>query len=376
MELNVIHVSNLLLNGSWFEKLLLNLHKKNISQSLVTLNTSEMVLSSGIPKDLKIYSPKRNSRILRYYEAIRLIRIAKSRREQNFLFAQGHEEAIVCSIAARIFGIEFGLVHHVQPSFFPELMKRERLKGFIHYEFYKYYVRRAALIQSLSSNVTESLQKLNVDSQKIVSLAHGINFEGFAEKASLSIHSPQSFNDFPTLLMVGRLSWEKNYILALESFKQLCVEFENAQLIIAGVGPMQEKLTDFVRENNLEKKVEILGYVTNIPKLMINADALFHPSLTESYGQIYLEACLVDLPIISYPVGIIKELKDMNIPEILILDSKDSMVIAGEIASFYESTLKVRKKRGFNPQPYSIHNEKYVHEKVAEYLNEFGHRSM
>jgi glycosyltransferase involved in cell wall biosynthesis len=376
MELNVIHVSNLSLNGSWFEKLLLNLHKKNISQSLVTLNSSEMILSSGFPNNLKIYSPKRNFRILRYYEAIHLIRMAKSKGEQNFLFAQGHEEAIVCSIAARMFGIEFGLVHHVQPSFFPELMRRERIKGFIHYGFYKYYIRRATLIQSLSSNVTESLAKLNVNSQKIIPLAHGINFEGFAEKASLSIDSPRRFNDFPTLLMVGRLSWEKNYILALESFKQLCVEFQNAQLIIAGAGPMQEELKEFVRENNLEKRVEILGYVSNIPELMISADALLHPSLTESYGQIYLEACLVDLPIISYPVGVIKELKKMNIPEILILDSKDSMAIAREIAAFYEGTLKVRKKRGFNPQPYWIHNEKYVHEKLAEYLNEFRHRSI
>ena len=376
MELNIIHVSNLSLDGSWFEKLLQTLNQKNTAQSLVTLNSSKVIFSSGIPADMKIYSPKRNLKIVRYFEVLRLIRIARTKGRQNFLFAQGHEEAIVCSIAARILGLEFGLVHHMQPLFFQELMHRKPLKGFIHYELYKYYIRHAYLIQSLSSNVTESLEKLNVHSNRIVRLAHGVNFEEVGEKVAHSMPSLRNSNNFPTLLMVGRLSWEKNYILALESFKLLNAEYENAKLIIAGVGPMKDELKEFASKNNLEEKIEFLGYVSNIPKLMIGADVLLHMSLTESYGQIYLEACLVDLPIISYPVGIIRELKDMNIPEVTILNSKNPGVIATNIASCCESTLKGRKKREFNPEPFAIHNEDYVFQKMAKFLEDFGRRSL
>ena len=267
-------------------------------------------------------------------------------------------------------------MHHMQPLFFQELMHRKPLKGFIHYELYKYYIRRASLIQSLSSNVTESLEKLNVNSNRIVRLAHGVNFEEVGEKVARSMPSLRYSNNFPTLLMVGRLSWEKNYILALESFKLLNAEYENAKLIIAGVGPMKDELKEFASKNNLEEKIEFLGYVSNIPKLMIGADVLLHMSLTESYGQIYLEACLVDLPIISYPVGIIRELKDMNIPEVTILNSKNPGVIATNIASCCESTLKGRKKREFNPEPFAIHNEDYVFQKMAKFLEDFGRRSL
>ena len=362
------------LNGSWFEKLLLTLHKRNFSQSLVTLTSSEVIFSTSILEDLQIHSPKHNFRIFRYFEVIKLIGMARSKREKSFLFAQGHEESIICSIAARIFGLKFGLAHHVQPSFFPELMKRKRLKGFIHYELYKYYIRRASLIQSLSSNVTESLEGLGVDKNRMVFLGHGINFEEFAKKIIHSVPVQWNLDDFPTLLMVGRLSWEKNYTLALESFKQLCVESESAKLIIAGVGPMKDELKEFVTKNNLEQRVEFLGYVSNIPRLMIEADALVHLSLSESYGQIYLEACLVDLPIISYPVGIIKDLKNMSIPEITILNSKDPIVVAKDIASFCENTLRGRKKRGFSAQPYAIHNEQYVFQEMAKFLEDFGQR--
>jgi glycosyltransferase involved in cell wall biosynthesis len=376
MALNIIHVSNLSLNGTWFERLLLAMHKRSISQSLVTLSSSEVIFSSGIPEDLQIYSPKCNFRIFRYIEVINLIRIAKTKGEPNFLFAQGHEESIISSIAARIFGMEFGLVHHMQPSFFPELMQKKLLRGFIHNQLYEYYITRASLIQSLSMDVTERLTRLGVHSNKIVCLAHGINFEEFAEKITESKLPPRKFDNFPILLMVGRLSWEKNYPLALESFRKLTSEFKNAKLLIAGIGPMDIQLREMVNQYNLDQEVEFLGYVSNIPGLMIEADALLHLSLSESYGQIYVEACLADLPIISYPVGIVKELKDMNIPEITILNSKDPAVIATNIASLCENTLKGRKKHGFDPQPYAIHDERFVLQSIAKYLQDFGQRAI
>jgi glycosyltransferase involved in cell wall biosynthesis len=309
-------------------------------------------------------------------EVISLIRRASSTRKQNFLFAQGHEESIICAIAAKIFRIKFGLVHHVQPLFFPELMRRKRLKGYIHYELYKFYIRRASLIQSLSLDVTESLIRLGVCTNKIVRLAHGIDFEEFAEKITKSKSTSQKLDEFPILLMVGRLSWEKNYPLALESFRILHSEFKFAKLLIAGIGPMDNQLREMVKQYNLDQKVEFLGYVSNIPRLMIEADALLHLSLSESYGQAYIEACLADLPIISFSVGIVKELKDMNIPEITILKSKDPAEISLNIASLCENTLKDRKRQGFNPQPYAIHDERYVLHGIAKYLEDFGQRSI
>jgi glycosyltransferase involved in cell wall biosynthesis len=372
MVINIIHVSNLTFSGSWFERLVLTLHERKISQNLVTLNSEEVMFASARPKDMEIYSPRSGLRLIRYVEALILIRKAKIKGKQNFLFAQGHEEAVVCSIAAKLLRIEFGLVHHVQPSFFPELIRKKPLKGFIHYALYKFYIRRASLTQSLSSDVTETLIGIGVQPNKIVSLPHGINFEIFGEKNLESEPLYQRPDNFPVILMVGRLSWEKNYALALESFKELTSEFKNAKLLIAGIGPMDAELRELVKEYLLEQKVEFLGYVSNVPRLMVEADVLLHLSLSESYGQIYIEASLADLPIISFPVGVLQELQRLNVSEIEILNSKDPTVIARVIGSLCKESLFNRKKHKLDPELFAIHNEKNVFRNMANYLEDFG----
>jgi glycosyltransferase involved in cell wall biosynthesis len=372
MSINIIHVSNLALNGSWFERLVLTLQERNISQNLVSLNSSAKNFSSAIPEGLKISSPKSALRPLKFFETLVLIRKAKIQGKLNFLLAQGHEEAAICLIAGKLFGVEFGLVHHVQPNFFPELMKRKRFKGFLHYSLYKFYIRRSSLIQSLSLDVTESILRLGVDGNRIMHLGHGINFEEFSEKISESTPLLQRLGNFPLILMVGRLSWEKNYELALESFRRLTSEFTNAKLIIAGIGPMEAELREMVSQFDLEHKVEFLGYVSNVPKLMLESDALLHLSLSESYGQIYVEASLVDLPIISFRAGVIQELKDLNYLEITLLNSGDPVLIAETISSTSKSVLQNRKKRPFDPQQLAVHNERNVLQSMANYLEDFG----
>jgi len=372
MAINIIHVSNLTFSGSWFERLVLTLHDRKISQNLVTLNAAELKFTSARPKDLEIYSPRSPVRLLRYVEALFLIRNAKIKGKQNFLFAQGHEEAIVSSIAAKLLGIEFGLVHHVQPLFFRELMGRKPLKGFIHHALYKFYIRRASLIQSLSLDVTESLLRIGVHPKKILPLPHGIDFEVFREKILESNPLILSSDNFPIILMVGRLSWEKNYTLAIESFRELASEFKKAKLLIAGIGPMEAELRELVDQYFLEEKVQFLGYVSNVPRLMVDADALLHLSLTESYGQIYIEASLADLPIISFPVGMAQELKNLNCSEIEILDSRDPIVIARIIGSLCNKSLSRRQKRKLDPEQFSMHSEENVLQNMANYLEDFG----
>jgi glycosyltransferase involved in cell wall biosynthesis len=375
MPLNVIHVSSLSLNGSWFEKLVLILEQRSFSQKLITLSSAKVNFDTGNPKNLKVYSPRQTARLLRYFEVFVLIHKCMSKDRANLLFAQGHVESIICALSAKILGIEYGLIHHIQPAFFTELMHRKRIRAFIHYQLYKYYIRHAVMIQSLSTDVTDSITKLGVRSSRIIRLAHGTNFDEFAGKITHSNISMETVTRFPTLLMVGRLSWEKNYYLALESFKKLCVEFADAKLVIAGIGPMDAELKRFVDRNGMGNQVEFLGFVSNIPNLMINADALLHLSLTESYGQIYLEASLVDLPIITYKVGIAEELMEMDNSRITILDSFEPNDVAKVIATICKDTLWGRKKAEFNPQLFAKHDEKYVLRKIGDYLENYGDRT-
>jgi glycosyltransferase involved in cell wall biosynthesis len=376
MVLHIVHVSNLSLRESWFERLLKTLENRNFSQCLVTISSKQTNSSSFELNNLVISSPKYKSRLIRYVVVLHLIGRSRKSGKTNFLFAQGHEESIICYCAAKLYGLNFGLVHHVQPSFFRELKHIKPFKGYIHYGLYKFYIRRASLIQSLSVDVRQSLELLGVKSERIIPLAHGINFTELEEKLKLEPTPATISKSFPTFVMVGRLSWEKNYRLALESFRILANKYESPKLIIAGIGPMENKLRDMIVENGLLGKVDLLGYVPNIPALMAEADALLHFALTESYGQVYLEAALVGLPIVTYRVGIVQELESMNPPEILVLKSKKQKEIAEEIFSFSERTLKGRKKLVSDKKWFANHDEMYVFDKVGDYLEDYNRRSI
>ena len=135
---------------------------------------------------------------------------------------------------------------------------------------------------------------------------------------------------------------------------------------------MEGELRELANQYGLGHKVEFLGFVSNVPRLMLEADALLHLSLSESYGQIYIEAALVDLPVISFPVGVIQELKDLNDLEITILDSKDSIVIAETMSSLSKNVLPTRSKRPYNPQQFALHDERNVLQSMAKYLEDYG----
>jgi glycosyltransferase involved in cell wall biosynthesis len=366
---HIIHVSNLSLGGTWFSRLLSTLDEKNFSQCVVNFDGNRIVSRDAELDNIAVNSSKGKTRFVRYLEAFYLIGKARVNGKVNFLFAQGHEESIICSLAARLYGLEFGVVHHVQPRFFPELKHLKPLKGVIHFRLYKYYIRRAFLIQSLSIDVKKSLENLGVENRRIIDLAHGINFEVLQEKIKAHQKSPSTPRIFPTFLMVGRLSWEKNYTLALETFKILVEKFDSPQLLIAGIGPMENELGELINKYHLQGKVKLLGYVTNIPSLMIEADALIHFAVTESYGQVYIEAAVVDLPIISPRVGIVQNLEEQNSSEILLLKSSNQFEIADDIFSFSEQTLKGRKKKLPNPQNFSEHDETYVFNRIGDYLD-------
>ena len=107
---------------------------------------------------------------------------------------------------------------------------------------------------------------------------------------------------------------------------------------------------------------------------MINADALLHLAVSESYGQIYVEASLVDLPVITYQVGIVKELREIDIFKIAILNSSDPILIAKTISSICKNTFSNRKSIEFTLPFLAKYNEKIVFQKIGDYFKEFENR--
>jgi len=100
-------------------------------------------------------------------------------------------------------------------------------------------------------------------------------------------------------LFVGRLEEGKGVRLLIEAFKDFCFYNHDYELKIAGLGVANyvKKLQRRVEKAKLTKRIQFLGYRTDVYSLMENAAALIVPSRYEGFGYITIEAmfngCLV-----------------------------------------------------------------------------------
>ncbi len=129
------------------------------------------------------------------------------------------------------------------------------------------------------------------------------------------------------LLAVGSLSRQKAYpdlLLALsiikekEKKKDIEIEKDDWQLVIAGSGPLKTELLALSAELGLEQKVTFLGRRDDVPGLMAAADALVLSSRWEGLPGVVLEAMASELPVVATAAG--------GTPE-LVVDGKTGFLV-------------------------------------------------
>ena len=98
------------------------------------------------------------------------------------------------------------------------------------------------------------------------------------------------------LLCVGELTHRKNQTALLRAWRNLDVA--GHRLALVGDGPLRDDIERLVSEG-----VDLLGWRSDVPRLMGAADALVVPSLGEGFSLVILEALACGLPVFTTPVG-------------------------------------------------------------------------
>lgn len=107
----------------------------------------------------------------------------------------------------------------------------------------------------------------------------------------------------PTILFLGRLVPRKGADLLLTAVANVREQLTDlsARVLIAGDGPMRERLEAMVDEYDLRDLVHFLGYVeeSNKPDLLASAELAVFPSTGgESFGIVLLEAMATNGPVV------------------------------------------------------------------------------
>ena len=368
-EIQLIHVVESSRKYKWFEKLFEHLEMQGFIQSIVTLETKGEINESLSFSKIVVKSPESKNACIGSIQALISIRNLRKEGKINFLVLHGHKASIVGSLAARVAKLDYGIVHHVQPRYFELLRKQYPLRGMAHQFIYRHYVKYAKIVQSLSKEVSLSLTALGCNPKKIIAVGHGVDFDAFLESLESLTNDMHHKSQFPRILMVGRLAWEKNYPLAVQVFAEISKSYPEAQLLIAGSGPAESEIKSLIKAFDLSRNVALLGRVENISELMIQSDLLMHFAFTESYGQVYIEACLANLPIFTFPTGIAIDLSEESNPLIHLLSRKDPKSISDQICQFLVSSpIRQNVNISLIRNRYHKYDQKEVFREMSKYL--------
>ncbi len=98
------------------------------------------------------------------------------------------------------------------------------------------------------------------------------------------------------IITVGRLSLQKNPLMLVEIFAELCKIRQDCDLLWVGNGEMLKKLQDEVEKLDIAERVHFLGIRTDVNELMQCSDLFLFPSLFEGFGIVAVEAQAAGLP--------------------------------------------------------------------------------
>ncbi|TPX18012.1 uncharacterized protein E0L32_011923 [Thyridium curvatum] len=114
-----------------------------------------------------------------------------------------------------------------------------------------------------------------------------------------------------TIVVISRLFQNKGTDLLTAAIPRILENHTNTRFIIAGDGPKGIDLEQMIEQNVLQDRVEMIGPVRHeeVRDVMVRGHIYLHPSLTEAFGTVIVEAASCGLYVVCTQVG--------GIPEVL-----------------------------------------------------------
>jgi glycosyltransferase involved in cell wall biosynthesis len=101
----------------------------------------------------------------------------------------------------------------------------------------------------------------------------------------------------------GRLQDQKNYEMLLNAFKLVKKDTGNSILVIAGEGPLQQKLVEQAKSLEIFDQTRWLGRRKDVPALMNLCDCFVLSSKYEGFGLVIAEAMATRKPVVATDCG-------------------------------------------------------------------------
>jgi glycosyltransferase involved in cell wall biosynthesis len=208
----------------------------------------------------------------------------------------------------------------------------ETLRVRIYDAIHRWLLRRVDAVVAVSQAMGEEMLRRGLSSARVTVIPNA--FAGQAAPAAdgrlrreLGIGA-----DTPLVVSVGRLSREKGHRYLVEAAAALARDGHRFALVIVGDGREEAGLRKQVAERGLAGTVHLVGFRTDIPAIMAEADVVALPSLTEGLPNVVLEAFAAGKPVVATRVGGVPEAVEDGRTGLLV-PARDPTALAAGIAA-------------------------------------------
>ena len=157
----------------------------------------------------------------------------------------------------------------------------------------------------------------------LTTIGRGVDAERFAPAhRSAELRRQWQAESAPVLLMVGRVAPEKNVELGLRAFERARRARPGLRMVVVGDGPALGRMRaahPAVHFAGVQRGAALAAHYAS-------ADVFLFPSLTDTFGNVVLEALASALPVVSFDVAAAAEHVDNG--------SSGRLVAAGDEAAF------------------------------------------
>lgn len=175
----------------------------------------------------------------------------------------------------------------------------KRRVRFVYPLFKKIFVK-ADVIQTISNYLADFAR--DVGGKNVVVVPNGVDVSVFSAPVITKEDEMAKLTDDVFLITTSRLVIKNGIADIIKSLRFLPT---NVKLLICGTGPEEKNLRTLVETTSVGSRVVFKGFVAqkDLPAYLKTCDIFVRPSLSEGFGNSFIEAMAARIPVVATPVG-------------------------------------------------------------------------
>lgn len=177
-------------------------------------------------------------------------------------------------------------------------------------EIKKIYSKYDSIV-GVSNSVTDSFKNIIGNEEKLITKYNIVETKNIIEKSKEDVNNSLVNKKFK-MITIGRVIPVKGYDRLLKCVKRLKNEGFDFELWVVGDGSEKCELQKYIKDNNLQNIVKLLGFQSNPYKYLRHCDLFVCSSIAEGFSTVATEALVLGKPIVTTNCSGMKELFGEN----------------------------------------------------------------